>query len=156
MNRSFHQSGVGLIEVLIASLVLSIGLLGMANLEIKSTAANNSSMARTQATIASFSIMDAMRADRQAAIAGAYNDKPVTTGACVKNGGQFADVNLYLWCSGSGGKIPDGLAALGPGAKGEVSCTATGNCTVKITFDDSKASGGKADKALTFTTEGIL
>ncbi|HER34421.1 MAG TPA: type IV pilus modification protein PilV, partial [Halothiobacillaceae bacterium] len=54
MNTSIHdkrgQVGVGLIEVLIAVLVLSIGFLGMAALQTKALSNNNSAMDRTQAT----------------------------------------------------------------------------------------------------------
>ena len=68
-----RQSGVGLIEVLMAVLVLSIAFLGMAALQALSMSTNNSAMARSMATIDSYSIMDAMRADAASARATAYN-----------------------------------------------------------------------------------
>ena len=65
IGRLHAQSGVGLIEVLVAVLVLSIGFLGIAALQAMSLSTNNSDMARSMATIASYSIMDAMRADQE-------------------------------------------------------------------------------------------
>ena len=70
-----HQAGVGLIEVLVAVLVLSIGFLGVAALQARSMSTNNSAMVRSMATIASYSILDAMRADLPNAVAGNYNGK---------------------------------------------------------------------------------
>src|SRR5690625_4897984 len=50
------QKGVGLIEVLVAVLVLSIGLLGLAQLQAKSLSTNGSAMTRSMATMFSYSI----------------------------------------------------------------------------------------------------
>ncbi|KTG16801.1 MULTISPECIES: type IV pilus modification protein PilV [unclassified Guyparkeria] len=145
MNTSIHdrkaQAGVGLIEILIAVLVLSIGFLGMAALQTKALSNNNSAMDRTQATIASYSILDSMRADRSNALAGDY-DGTVTVGSCPAVGGTLASVQLNRWCTGSGNTPPDGLAALGDGTTGEVDCDGNGICEITVTFDDDKATGG--------------
>ena len=141
MNRQ-RQDGVGLIEILIAVLVLSIGFLGMAALQTKALSNNNSAMARTQATIASYSILDAMRADRANALAGNY-DTTVEVGNCPAAGGTLAGEQLNRWCSGTPGVTPpDGLAALGNGAEGEIDCDANGFCEITVTFDDEKATQG--------------
>lgn len=142
MNRQ-RQDGVGLIEILIAVLVLSIGFLGMAALQTRALSNNNSAMDRTQATIASYSILDAMRADRPNALAGNY-DGTVTVGQCPGAGATLASVQLNLWCTGSGITPPDGLAALGDGATGEVQCDGNGICVITVTFDDEKATGGSS------------
>jgi len=149
MNTSIHdrkaQAGVGLIEILIAVLVLSIGFLGMAALQTKALSNNNSAMARTQATIASYSILDAMRADRANALAGNY-DGTVTVGNCPGAGNTLANGQLNRWCLGAGGTPPDGLAALGNGATGDIQCDANGICEITITFDDDKATGGDSSQ----------
>lgn len=147
MNTCIHeikrQAGVGLIEILIAVLILSIGFLGMAALQTKALSNNNSAMARTQATIASYSILDAMRADRLNALAGNY-DGTVTVGQCPGAGNTLANGQLNRWCLGEGGTSPDGLAALGEGATGEIDCDGNGICEVTITFDDGRATGGSS------------
>ena len=65
--------GFTLIEVLVTLLVLSIGLLGIAKLLLVSSRANDSAYLRTQATSLAYSILDSMRANRAAAVAGNYS-----------------------------------------------------------------------------------
>jgi type IV pilus assembly protein PilV len=172
----YAQRGVGLIEVLIAVLVLSIGFLGIAALQAKSLANNNSSMLRTQASIAAYSMFDAMRADRAQALAGAYNGT-VTAGACPATSGTLAQTQLRNWCLGFDAANPpqgntaytatnpppatllSGLAILGAGSTGVINCLGTGgtatasNCSITLTFNDSKASGGSAAQTLVLWTQ---
>lgn len=134
------QAGVGLIEVLIAVLVLSIGFLGVAALQVHALSTNNSAMARSMATVASYSILDAMRADLPGAKSGSYNTT-VQADNCSAPSGSLSSTQLSLWCNQL-------AAALGASASttGTILCaTATGYCTVTIEFDDSRAA--KADNA---------
>ncbi|MDD3575916.1 MAG: type IV pilus modification protein PilV [Halothiobacillus sp.] len=165
-----HQRGVGLIEVLIAVLVLSIGFLGIAALQAKSLSGNSSAMMRTQANIAAYSMFDAMRADRAAALAGNY-DGTVTVGTCPTATGTLAEAQLRTWCLGYDPNFPPstanpipstllgGLAAVGPAATGTIRClgaaagAVASNCSITITFDDSKADGGSAAQSLVFWTQ---
>lgn len=57
-------SGVTLIEVLVAVLVLSLGLLGYAALLAFSLKANQSANFRTQATVMAYEVLDMIRANR--------------------------------------------------------------------------------------------
>jgi type IV pilus assembly protein PilV len=141
--RIAAQSGVGLIEVLIAVLVLSIAFLGIAALQAMSLSTNNSAMARSMATIASYSILDAMRADVGGARSGAYNTT-VTASACAAGtSGSLASAQLYQWCTSQLGNKSIGAVA---STTGKVSCSAVGidsaDCTITITFDDSRAGVG--------------
>lgn len=136
-SQRMGQKGVGLIEVLIAVLVLSIGFLGMAALQAKSLSTNNSAMSRSMATIASYSILDAMRADRTNALAGAYNGT-VTANACPTTTGTLAQSQLGIWCSQ---QLAQNLGALAT-TKGTVNCSAIGDCTITVQFDDSRAGAG--------------
>jgi type IV pilus assembly protein PilV len=129
-----HQRGVGLIEVLIAVLVLSIGFLGVAAMQTSSLSMNNSSMARSIATIDSYSILDAMRADKASAQSHAY-DTTVTANACPTDTSTLANTQLKQWC----GQLAAGLSA-SASTTGTILCTGTqGDCTVTVTFDDSKS-----------------
>ena len=136
-SQRMGQKGVGLIEVLIAVLVLSIGFLGMAALQAKSLSTNNSAMSRSMATIASYSILDAMRADRTNALAGAYNGT-VTANACPTTTGSLAQSQLGNWCTQ---ELVQNLGALAT-TTGNVNCSGTGICTITIQFDDSRAGAG--------------
>ncbi|MCG6873419.1 MAG: type IV pilus modification protein PilV [Gammaproteobacteria bacterium] len=67
------QQGYSLIEVLIAFLVLSIGLVGMALLQAQGTRFNTDAYARTQATMLAYDIIDRMRANPTAFGNGVYD-----------------------------------------------------------------------------------
>lgn len=149
------EAGVGLIEILIAVLVLSIGILGIAALQTRALANNSSSTARTMATIASYSILDAMRADRANALAGSYTTT-VTVGSCPTTSGTLAQYQLMNWCQGSGSNPPDGLASLGTGTTGMITC-APALCTVTITYNDTRSGKGTNETTKqTVITQAVL
>lgn len=71
-RRSYPHSrarnlGVGLIEVLVALLVISIGVLGMAGLQSRSLQHNQVAYVRSQAVIMANDMMDRIRANRSLA-----------------------------------------------------------------------------------------
>lgn len=66
--------GFSLIEVLVALLVLSIGLLGLAALQTTSLQYNSESYFRTQATFLAYDIIDRMRANNAAVADGGIYD----------------------------------------------------------------------------------
>lgn len=144
------QSGVGLIEVLVAVLVLSIGFLGAAAMQAMSLSTNNSAMARSMATVSSYSILDVMRADVVNARSGAY-DGTVKAGSCPATDSSLVGDQLNQWCTQLGQNL---------GAKdtttGKIDCAAgNGHCTVTIAFDDSRAGvGGTSDQ--TIVTKAML
>lgn len=162
MNRSMcrqprsscrAQSGVGLIEVLVAVLVLSIGFLGVAALQAMSLSTNNSAMARSMATISSYSILDAMRADSGAqAQAGNYNTT-VTADSCPSpKTVSLASEQIKQWCIQLGhnlGATKNTIGKIDCGSSSPVACTVT------IQFDDSRAAvGGAPDQ--TVATKAVL
>lgn len=71
MSRQF-QSGVSLIEVLISVLLFSVGLLGLAALQLNSMKANQTATIRSHATFLAYEMGDRMRAARGDAQAGFY------------------------------------------------------------------------------------
>ncbi len=142
-TRPHHQQGVGLIEVMVAVLVVSIGFLGVAALQAYSLSTNNSAMARTMATTASYSILDAMRADVAAAESGAYNTK-VTASGCPNGTTTLADTQLAQWCT----ELGNTLGAVTT-TTGTIDCSNTGVCTITIQFDDSRSGGSDAQQVVT-------
>ncbi|MDP4549012.1 MULTISPECIES: type IV pilus modification protein PilV [unclassified Marinobacter] len=145
-----RQSGVGLIEVLIAVLVLSIGFLGMAALQSKALSNNNSAMVRSIGTIASYSILDAMRVDLTGVRAGDYDNLKVTVpkdwaapGDCsgATKGSALAQANQNQWCDDLG-------SLMGPGTQGDITANGGGNYTITITFNDERATGGIAGQTM--------
>lgn len=69
----FRHQAFTLIEVLVALLVLSIGLLGLAALQNTALQFNTDSYQRTQATLLAYDILDRMRANSSAVSAGNYD-----------------------------------------------------------------------------------
>lgn len=149
------QRGASLIEVLVALLVTSFGLLGMAALQARAIKGNQSSMQKTQAIVMSYYILDAMRVDRASAKALAYN-----TGSLVDTeigpicnpdavtGTSLADNNLKHWITslkGDIGNLSDTTTC------GAVLCDADGHCRVQVRWDDSRAGGLGVQIVETFT-----
>lgn len=143
------QAGVGLIEVLVAVLVLSIGFIGMAALQATSLSTNNSAMAHNMATVSSYSILDAIRIDRTAAQNSDYN-VTVKGDACTGIGtGTLAKNQLTAWCQ----QLANNLGASDT-TTGKVLCDGIGNCAVTVTYDDSRAGNGAGTQ--TVVTEAKL
>ncbi len=139
------QAGVGLIEVLVAVLVLSIAFLGIAAMQAMSLSTNNSAMARSMATI-----LDAMRADYSNATTSAAYNTTVEADACPDAGSTLATYQLNQWC----GQLGKNLGAVSS-TTGQVNCTTKGDCTVTITFDDSRAGVG-GSSTQTIVTRAML
>lgn len=138
--QPFQQRGVGLIEVLIAVLVLSFGLLGLAGLQMRTLRNNESSLERGMAVIEMHAIADAMRADRTNAINEKYN---IAATAESPTGSTFAATAIRTWRSNL-------IASLGEEATGSVACSGA-FCTITVRWNDSRASGGS--EAYSVSTE---
>lgn len=65
--------GFSLVELLVTVLILAIGLLGLAGLQARGLRDNKGALMRSQAVQCAQDILDRMRANRAAALAGSYN-----------------------------------------------------------------------------------
>lgn len=135
--RPRRQRGVGLIEVLVAVLVLSIGLLGLAGLQVRTMRNNQSALERGVAVVETHAIADALRADRNNAILGNY-DRSLT--AAAPGSGSFAAVVVTEW-------LANIRQALGDDASGSIDCTEA-SCVIVIQWNDERAVGGLAAQQL--------
>ena len=111
--------GFTLIEVLVAIVVLSIGLLGMAKMVMVSSHSNDSAYLRSQATQYAYAILDAMRANRNTALNQGYDTAlgamPANPGSCV--GAVCANLTLaqydvYTWKQRMAQVLPSGTASI--------------------------------------------
>ena len=139
-----RQHGVGIIEVLVAVLILSVGLLGLAGLQLRTLRNNQSALERGVAVFETHAIADALRADRTNARNGLFNlDKT----AAAPTGTTFRAVVLASWRSNL-------INALGPGATGGVNCNGA-LCTIVVEWDDSRGTRDVTDlqEVLTIVTQ---
>jgi type IV pilus assembly protein PilV len=139
--RTRPDNGFTLLEVLIALLVMSIGLLGIGKMMILSARANDSAYLRSQATALGYTILDAMRANRQAAIVQGYDTAlgvfPGSPGcgtsvASACNSGQQAQNDLSQWGTSLAAQLPGGVGSVTTATAPD---TATGapNITATVT-----------------------
>jgi type IV pilus assembly protein PilV len=149
--RARPQSGFTMIEVLVALVVMSIGLLGIAKLVLYSAHSNDSAYLRSQATELAYEILDNMRANRSQALAGSYNTAlaagPVVPGAlCLGTGAnctapQIAAYDVYQWKSRLA--APTGELPSGQGSVAVVGANPA-TATITVSWDDSAAQGAIA------------
>lgn len=83
MNVPSVQQGASLLEVMIAVVVLSVGLLGVAALQGSALQTTHSSLMRSQATTLAADMADRLRANRNQAISGAYDTDFVEAVECA-------------------------------------------------------------------------
>jgi len=139
-QRIPRAGGFTLIEVLIAVLVLSIGLLGLAGLQTVSLRNNNSAYLRSQAAILAYDIVDRMRANRSAATAGAYD---LNLTGSYAGSGSIAQNDLNEWV--------DNLSDVLPGGQGGIARNGS-TFTVTVQWDDSRGQ----QPAVAFVVETML
>ena len=128
--------GFTLVEALVALLALSIGLLGVAGLQLAGLRANLSASWRSQGTYLAYDILDRMRANRDH-----RTEYAIGTGA-APGGATTAAADLVSWKSHLGSTLP--------GGDGTVTLAGADNSVIVITvqWTDSK---DPADPPLVFT-----
>ena len=131
-HRVSSQAGFSLVEMLVATLILAFGLIGLAGLQATSLRANNSALQRSQVNLLAQDIVDRMRSNRAVAIAGGY-DIALTDAA--PTGSSLANTDVAQWRGD--------IAAALPSGSGAVACvTATAICTVTIRWDEARTGAG--------------
>lgn len=124
--------GFTLLEVLVAIVVLSIGLLGLAGLMASSLKNSHSAYQRTQATWLAYDALDRMRANRQVALAGGYN---LALGV-APGGSGLAAIDLGEWDTALTNTLPAG--------DGSISVAAGGVVKIIVQWNDTRGTGGIA------------
>jgi type IV pilus assembly protein PilV len=160
--------GFTLIEVLVAVLLFSIGLLGVAGLQTAGLKTTNQSYQRTVAITAMRDMADRMRANMTGVRNGYYSaisGNAYTIPACITNStacsaADLANFDAYQWNNSTSGTLPTLL----PSGAGTVTCTpiagatpppalpAGSSCTINVQWDGNRV----GSSATSCTTGGLI
>ncbi len=124
-----RESGMSMIEVLVALIVLALGAFGIAALQARALKGNESSLQRSQAVMASTYMLEAMRADS-------------TVRTHAKVCAQAGEDTFNRW-------IRDLGTTLGADTCGQIDCkpNARGTlCTVTVEWNDTRAKGSLTEQ----------
>ncbi len=148
-----RMRGISMVEALVALVILSVGMLGVAGLYLSSLQAGRSANLRIQAVNLATDLSDRIRANRRgvanykasATDTGKANDCATVTCTSV----QIAENDLYIWKQGI-------TAALPANANGSVTYTAGTpdvtpfRCVILVTWREA---GADADSTYSLTVE---
>lgn len=136
MKSRSHQQGVGLIEVLVTLLIISTSLITLTAMQNRSLQFNQMAYFRSQANILAYDILDRIRSNKSnigdnlaaydvALAAFGGGAAPATT--------DYVATDLFEWRRELDARIPSG--------QGAIDCdTATGMCTITISWDEINSS----------------
>ncbi len=119
LENRMKQRGFSLVEVLIALVIMSVGMLGIAGLYVQSMQAGRTSMLRHHAVTLAGDVADRIRANPRAGVA---YEGPGLDGSCVSGVADCDEVamaghDILLWQQQAANSLPAG--------------------EVGVTFDDS-------------------
>lgn len=130
MNQTIllRQRGLGLIEVLVAVLILGVGLLGLASLQVVSTKMNGGAQQRSQGVLLAYDMLDRIRANMNNAASYA---------TLIDNAGVNCDTTFQPAASSSVAvkdlaEWTNSLACLLPDATARIQITAANQVTLNL------------------------
>ncbi len=128
-----RAAGFSLLEVLMALIVTSIGILGLASMQLLALKQNYNAQVRAEVVQISHAIIESMRANRAAALAGEYDIGYADPSPAA--GVSMAARDLVYWRQRIGAALPAGEGAI------DVDAVA-GTATISLRWDDARGLGG--------------
>lgn len=156
---SIKYKGFTLLEVLVALLILSIGLLGLVNLQMRGLQYADSARQRSQATFLAYDILDRMRANKAEVDNGTYDiligaaaPQPLVTDMCTTvtvscTPEKLGDYDLWEWKNDLSTYLPNGDGSV---RKDNTILTAD---IYEITVQWDRRAFSETDKATTLGTQ---
>jgi type IV pilus assembly protein PilV len=156
VNRS-AQSGITLIETMIAILVLSFGMLGMLSVFLNSLKITSTSHFRSVAAQQSYALSDSIRANLPQltvypGVSGTAQAPCLTTAGCST--ADMAQSEIALWQTRLATSLPAGAGTVcrdsspGDGVPGAWACDGTGQFVIKVCWDDSRVATSTATECV--------
>ena len=147
-HKHRKQAGLSLIEILVAIIIISFGLLGVAALQVTGLKNNQSAFNRSTANVLAYDMLDRMRANKGALIAGSYN-----TGAfwdyatnAPPSTSTMKDSDLNDWLLAISKRLPSG--------KGKIEAAANASVLrVTIQWDDTRGTNTSGSETKTLSVE---
>lgn len=147
------QNGFSLVEVLIALVIMSVGMLGIAGLYVQSMQAGRTSMFRHHAVTLAGDVADRIRANPTAGAAYNHIDTyPGTNFNCVAmatdcNVAEMAENDIFIWQNEANDTLPGGEVAV---TFAPAVAAAPPTYQVTVTWDEPNPLGGQTP-SYTFT-----
>jgi type IV pilus assembly protein PilV len=147
------QSGITLIETMIAILVLSFGMLGMLSVFLNSLKITSSSHLRSVAAQQSYALADSIRASLPQltvypTASGSAASNCLTTAGCTTT--EITQTEIALWQTRLAAALPSGAGTIcrdsspNDGTTGSWACDGTGQFVIKVCWDDSRVATSNA------------
>ena len=139
-----RNAGFTMIEVLVAIVILSFGLLGLAGLQAGGLRDNNRAYLRSQASLMAYDMLDRMRANLQGVEKGQYDNLMNTTPVdpnCISSGcsiAQMAQNDAYEWSSNLLEVLPSGQGTVIGNGEGSI-------FTITVMWDDLRTGATGTD-----------
>lgn len=154
------QRGFSLLEVLIALVVFSIGLLGLAAMMVSAVRGNHQAYHHSQATYVAEAVADGIRANLAAVNSGSYNTggfistyagNPCSEGSeCTPT--QLAERDLQSWAAMAAERLPGGALSLNCNQRAaplvSASASFNGTCRILIRWAEVGDVGQQAESSL--------
>ena len=129
-TRKRRQSGVSMIELLVAFVIFSFGMLGLAGLQSRTLSYNQSSLFRSQATALADDILDRMRVDRDNALAQRWNTELASKSTSITPLTFIYQTDLKDW--------KEQIEALLPDGQGRITVAADRSVTIELEWLDNR------------------
>lgn len=146
LNLATLTGGFTLIEILVTLLILSIGLLGVASMQVQGMRNNQSAYLKSQASILAYDMADRMRSNEARALAGDYapfdtkgnvpNSPNCSSTVAGCNAANIVTSDLAEWSALIDGTV-SGIAML-PDAQGTISVDGGNEFTITISWQETQ------------------
>lgn len=149
------NTGFTLLEVMVAVLILGIGLLGLAQLQVTSLKNNQTSYMRSQASTFAIDMFERMRANQAVAETGGYILSSSATAPSSPS--SIVQTDLAEWLTNLAQRLPAGDGAISctdVDTSDALQCSPGSLFNVRVMWAESKSDGSKG--MMNFDYRGAL